>query len=101
VGGSLQQAVAVVGGQVGPEALDPAQVEPAVLEHVEEDGVAARKAPHGDAEIRLGVREVEDLAAVLEYRGCGLASVEPSRVHLPDVGDEVRLDPSRPTDQLR
>jgi hypothetical protein len=50
-----------------------------------------RGASGGDAEVGLGVREMEALRAVREHRGRGLTGVEPARVDLADVGDEVGL----------
>jgi hypothetical protein len=71
---------------------DSAEVEPAVGEHGQEHRVLPRGSRRGDPQIGLGLREVEDLRAVGEHRGSGVAGIEPSLVHLGDVGDEIALD---------
>ncbi len=69
--------------------LDPGQVHPAVAEHVEQDGKAPRSAGGCDAQVGLGLREVEPLGAPGECRRGRLAGKEAAHVHFADVGDEV------------
>ena len=61
----------------------------------------SRGAGGGDAEVRLGIGEVEDLGAVREHRGRGFAGEEPAPVDLADVGDEVGLVAAGPTEEIR
>ena len=61
----------------------------------------SRGAGGGDAEVGLGLGEVEDLGAVREHRWRGFAGVEPTPVDLADVSDEVGLVATGPTEQIR
>ena len=61
----------------------------------------SRGAGGGDAEVGLGLGEVEDLGAVREHRGRGFAGVEPAPVDLADVSDEVGLVATGLTEQIR
>ena len=61
----------------------------------------SRGAGGGDAQVGLGLGEVEDLGAVREHRGRGLAGVEPARVDLADVSDEVGLVATGLAEQIR
>ncbi len=47
---------------------------------------------HGGPQVGFGLREMEDIRAVDEHGREGLAGVEPSSLHLADVGDEVGVD---------
>ena len=49
----------------------------------------------GDAQIGLGLREMEHLGRVKEHRRRGRAGVQATRVDLGEVSDEVGLDASR------
>ncbi len=95
VGGPLEDGVPVVGGEVRGELGDGGEVEPPVGEHGEEDRVLARRPGGGDAQVGLGLGEVEPLGAVGEHGRRGLAGVEPACVDLADVGDEVGFVASR------
>ncbi len=61
----------------------------------------SRGAGGGDAEIGLGLGEVEDVGAPREHRGRGFAGVQPSSVDLADVSDEVGLVATGLTEQIR
>jgi hypothetical protein len=74
-------------------------VEPAVREHREEHGVLSSRPGHVDPQIGFGLGEVEDVSAIDEHRGGGLAGVEVSSLHLTDVGDEVGLDAAGLTEE--
>jgi hypothetical protein len=87
-----QEHVPVLQSEMGREEGDPAEVEPPVAQHREEHRVLARGAGRGDAEVGLGLREVQGLGAVSEHGREGLTGVEASLVHLGDVGDEVDFE---------
>jgi hypothetical protein len=70
-------------------------VQPAVAEHLEQDRVLPGRPGHGDAQIGLVLPQAEDTPAVLEHRGARLLGVQASELHLPDVGDDLGLDPPR------
>jgi len=55
---------------------------------------------HGDPIVGLGLREVEDLSAVVEHRRAGEPRVEVALLHLRDVGDERRLGATGLSQQL-
>ena len=101
VGGSVQDVLLVLRGQVRGELRDGRQVQPSVGEHGQEEGMLSPGAGGGDAEVGLGLGEVEDLGAVREHRGRGFARVEPSTVDLADVRDEVGLVATGPSEQIR
>ena len=90
-----QKRLPVVSREVGRQVGDPAQVKPPVAQHRKDHRVLARGSGHGDAQVGLGLREVQGLRAVGEHGGEGFTSVEASLVHLGDVGDEVGLDAAR------
>ena len=56
---------------------------------------------HGDAQVRLALREVQRPSGVGKHGGERLTRVQPSLVHLGDVRDEVRLDTARLHQDLR
>ena len=91
MGGSGQNDLPVLLGQVRREERDCGQVKAAVPEEREEGRMLARGAGCDDAQIRLGLGEMEALRTVDEHRGAGLARVEPSLVDLGDVRDDVGL----------
>jgi hypothetical protein len=76
---------------MGRQKGDPAEVELPVAQHREENRVLARGAGRGDAEVGLGLREVQGLGTVREHRGECFAGVEASFVCFGDVVDEVGL----------
>jgi hypothetical protein len=92
VGGSLQQLVPVLEREVRGQHGDGGQVETAIRQHRQEHGVFPGCTGHRNAEIGLGLGKVQDLPDVTEHRGKCLAGIEPSLLHLGDVGDDVRLD---------
>jgi hypothetical protein len=92
---SLQQEVPVPGSQVRRDHRDRGEVEPPVGEHGQEHRVLPGGASSGDAQVGLRPREVETVRAVLEHGRHGLAGVEPARVDLADVGDEIGLGVAR------
>jgi len=98
--GPCEDGVAVLPGEQWQQDRDSAEVHAAVAEHGEQHRVLARGAGDGDAKVGLGLREVEPLGAVDEHRWCGLAGVEPPRVHLADMSDKVGLDAARVRDEL-
>jgi hypothetical protein len=67
--------------------------QPAVSEHLEQDRVLPGRPGHGDAQIGLVLTETKDSPAVLEHRRARLLGIEPPELHLPDVGDDLGLDP--------
>jgi hypothetical protein len=87
----LQQIVPVFLGEVRRQALDAAHVEAAVRQHGQEHRVASRGPGHRDAQVGLGLREMEHLGAPREHRRGRLASVELAPVHLGHVGHELGL----------
>jgi hypothetical protein len=92
VGGPLQEIVPVLRRQVRGHLRDGGQVQTPIGQHRQEHRVLSRRTCRGDAQVGLGLREMEDLRAVGEHRGRSLAGVEPALVDLADVGDEVGLD---------
>ncbi len=101
VGGPLQESLPVLHGQVRRQLRDGRQVQPPVGQHGQEEGMLSRGAGGGDPEVGLGLGEVEDLGAVREHRGRGFAGVEPARVDLANVSDEVGLVATGLTEQIR
>ena len=91
VGRPLQEIVPVLRRQVRCQLRDAGQVKPPVGQHGQEHRVLSRRPCRRDAQVGFGLREVKDLRAPGEHRGRGLAGVEPARVHLADVGNEVGL----------
>jgi hypothetical protein len=67
----------------------------AIREHRQQPRVLASGAGDRDAQVRLGLGEVEPLGAVDEHRRAGLADVELAPVDLAEVSDEVGLDAAR------
>ena len=61
----------------------------------------SRGASGGDAEVGLGLGEVEDLGAVPEHRGRGFPGEEPAPVDLANVSDEVGLVATGLAEQIR
>ncbi len=55
----------------------------------------------GSPEIGLGLGEMKAFRAVDEHGRKGLARVEPSSLHLADVGDEVGLGPAGLAEEKR
>jgi hypothetical protein len=51
-----------------------------------------RRSRDRDAQVRLGLGQVQDAGRVHEHRGRGLAQVEAPRVHLAHVRDQLGLD---------
>ncbi len=79
----------VLRGEVGSQLCHAREMQSAIGEHIEEDGMLPCRSRGGNAEIGLGLGEVEPLRAVGEHRRRGFAGVEPTRVYLADVGDEI------------
>jgi hypothetical protein len=92
---SHEQLVPVLPREERHELRDPAQVQAAVGEHRQQPRVLASRARDRDAQVGLGLGEVEPLGAVDEHRRAGLADVEPARIDLAEVSDEVGLDAAR------
>jgi hypothetical protein len=92
VGGSLQEPVSVLAGEVRSQLVDCRQVKTAIRLHGQEHRMQPRRPGCRNAEIGLGLGEVQDVHAVGEHRREGLAGKEPSLLHLRDVGDDVGLD---------
>jgi hypothetical protein len=88
----LQKAGGILGREVRPEHGDARQVKPAVGEHLQDGGMLAHGAGHGDPQAGLRLREVKHVGAVRKHGGAGFPGVEPTVVHLGDVVDEIRLD---------
>jgi hypothetical protein len=74
---------------------DPAEVQPSVAEHLEQDGMLTRRPRHGDAEIGLVLPQAENSPAVFEHRRARLAGIEPPALHLCDMSDHLGLGSSR------
>jgi hypothetical protein len=89
---AFEERLAVLRSQERREPRQPAQVEPAVSEPVEQRRELAGRAGDRDAAVGLGLREVQVLRAVREHRGERLPGLEPSLVDLADVSDEIGLD---------
>jgi hypothetical protein len=70
-------------------------VEPAVAEHLEQDGVLPGRPRHSDAKVGLVLPQPEAATAVLEHRRARLLRIEPPDLHLADVGHDVGVDSSR------
>jgi uncharacterized membrane protein YccC len=94
--GTLQEGVAVLPRQMRRQLGDAAEVQAAVGEHREQDGVPARGARSGDPKVGFRLREMQDVDAVAEHRRRRKARIEASPIDLTDVGDEVRLGATRP-----
>jgi hypothetical protein len=100
VGRPLEQNRSILGSEDRGEERDAAQVDPSVPQHLQESRVLAAGPGHVDAQPCLGLREVEHLHAVGEHRGHGFPSVGFPSVDLGDVGDELRLVPTDPTEDI-
>jgi hypothetical protein len=95
VRGARQERLAVLGGEQRDEPCHAAQVHPAVTQHLENHGEPTRRARDGDATVGLGFRETQAFGAVREHGREGLPRVQPSRIDLADVSDELGLDAPR------
>jgi hypothetical protein len=95
-----QDLVPVLGGEVRSDLRDRAEVQSAVGQHRQENGMLARGASCSNAEAGLGLREVEPLGAVDEHRSSSLSSVEPTPVDLADVGHDIGLHVSGVREEL-
>jgi hypothetical protein len=87
-----QERLAILGREVRSQQRDPAQVKPPVTEHRQDHRMLPRGPGDGDAQVGLGLREVQGPRAVGEHRREGLTGVEASLVRLGDVGHQVLLD---------
>ena len=96
-----EERLQVLSSEVGRQQGDAAQVKPPVAQHRQDHGVLARGSGHGDAQVGLGLREVQGVGAVGEHGGERFPGVEASLVHLGDVCDEVPLDAARLGEDLR
>ena len=92
--GSLQHFIRVLAGEVRSQLGDSGDVETAIGQHGQENRVLTRGPRRGDAQIRLGLREMKDLRAVGEHRGGGFTGIKPSRVDFADVGYQVGFEPT-------
>ena len=72
-----------------------------IPEHQKEHRVFPRRASHGDAEIGLGLRKVQNLGAIHEHRRASLASKEPAMIHFTDMRNQIGFDPPRLLHDLR
>ena len=99
--GSRQQRIAILGGQVRSEQSNSRQVKTAVGQEAQEHRMLARGSSHRDAQVGLGLGQVQDVRAVREHRRRGFASKEPASVHFRDVLDDLGLDAARLSKQLR
>jgi hypothetical protein len=95
VGREGKQPVPVLRREYPHEDSDPADVEAAVGEHLEQDRVAPRSPSHTDPTECLTLGEVQDTRGIHEHRRAGVPGIETPEVHLRDVGDERRLGPAR------
>lgn len=100
VRGSLEEGVTVCRCEVRGQLCDAAQVEATRRQQGQEHRMLPGSPRHRDPQVGLVLREVKDVGRVREHRRRRLPSVEPTGVHLGDVGDQVRLDPPRPSDEL-
>ena len=94
-GGPLQHGLRVLLSQVRRQPGDPAQVQPAVAEHLEQHRVLPGRPRHGDPQIGLVLPQAKDSPAVLEHRGARPLGVQASELHLADVSDDLGLDAPR------
>ena len=98
VDGALEESLPVLQGEVRPELRDGRQVQPPVGQHGQEVGMLSRGAGGGDAEVGLGLGEVEDLGAVREHR-CARLSLgkgeDDVAIPKPYSGDPAGESPAR------
>jgi hypothetical protein len=80
---------------------DAAQVKTSIGQHRKEHRVFPRRSGHRDAEISLGLGEVQNFDGVFEHGRASLASKEPAMVHFTDMCDELGVDPPRLLHDLR
>ena len=90
VDSGLDQGGMISLGEVWRQQADPRQVQSAVGEHLEDHREAAGRPSCGDALVGRPLAQVERVHAVLVHRGESLVAVEPARVHLGEVGDQLR-----------
>ena len=93
--GSRQQRIAILGGQVRSEQSHSRQVKTAFGQVAPEHWMPARGSSHRDAQVGLGLGQVQDVRAVRKHRRRGFASKEPASVHFRDVLDDLGLDAAR------
>jgi hypothetical protein len=86
-----KQPIAVFHGENPQENGDPAHVEPAVGEHLQEDRMPSRRPGHANSPEGLALGEMQDTSGVHEHRRAGVAGIETPEVHLGNVGDERGL----------
>jgi hypothetical protein len=83
-----KQLLPIVGREEPRQDGDAAHVQPAVGEHLQEDGVTPRRTGHADPSEGLALGEVQDPRSIDEHRWAGMPEIETPEVHLGDVGDE-------------
>jgi hypothetical protein len=94
-GSPPEQRLRVLAGQVRSQPGDPAQVQPAVAQHVQQGRALAGGPGHGDAQVGFVRAEGEHTPPVLEHRRADFVGVQPAPLDLADVGDDVGLAPPR------
>jgi hypothetical protein len=92
---TTEERVAILPRQVRRQLGDAAEVQTAVGEHREKDGMLACGARRHDPQVGFRLREMEDVDAVAEHRRRRRACIEASPIDLADVGDEVALGGAR------
>jgi hypothetical protein len=93
VDSSREERIPVLRREVGCQLGDPGQLQPAVREHLEQDGVLPSRPGHGDPVVRHAFGEVQHVRAIEKHRRAGMARVEMAGVDLGDVSHESSLDP--------
>ncbi len=90
----------VVLTQVRRQLRDRAQVKAPIGQHGEHEREPSRQASRRDPKVRLGVRKVQPRRRIHMHRRTGLAKVQLSPVHLGQMPDQLRLDPTTAPDQI-
>jgi hypothetical protein len=93
--GPLEHSGRVVASQMRSEPRDPAQMQPAIGQHLEQRGILPRRPRDRDAQVGLVLPQMENPPAVLEHRRARLPRVKPPDLHFSDVGHDLGLDRSR------
>ena len=78
---------------------DTAQMKPSVSEHLEEYRVLSSRTGDRNAQIGFVLGEVQNLGRIDEHGRC-LAGMEPPRIHLTDVCNQLGFDAPRPGQNL-
>ena len=94
-GGPLEDSLGVLASEVRRQPGNPAQVQPAVVEHLDDDWIVAGGTRHCDAQIRFVLTEEEDPTTVIEHGGARFPSIQTAALRLSNVGYDFGLDTPR------